>query len=129
MNAIQFRRLWKQEKAAFAAAGRVLGPWEGSWISEPSGHRGRLRGVVRQVGDDRLQVAFHAVFWKAFWMTYEPSLEGRPIDDGYEIQGSWRLPGPFGGQFSYEGIVTPTEFRARYRASSDHGSFLMQRPA
>lgn len=131
MNLIRFHRLWKRALAAPLPADRVLGPWEGSWRSEPSDHTGRLRCVVLEVDENpgRMHAAFHAVFWKVFRMTYEPQLDFRPADDGGEIRGSWVLPPPFGGEFHYQGTVTPEEFRATYRAPGDHGVFEMRRPA
>lgn len=128
MNVIRFNRLWREAVAAPVPADSVLGPWEGSWLSEPSGHRGALRCVVRDVGDGGMDAAFHAVYWKVLWMTYAPTLECAPIEGGWELGGSWDLPGPFGGEFAYEGTVTPSEFRARYRAAGDHGIFEMHRP-
>lgn len=128
MNVLRFHTLWREALADARPTDSILGPWIGSWESDPSGHTGALRCVVRSVDDRRLDAAFYAVFWKVFWMTYAPELRCRPVENGYEIRGSWRLPGPFGGDFSYEGTITPTDFRARYRAAGDHGTFRMRRP-
>lgn len=128
MNVFRFRGLWRQAVASPTPEDRVTGPWEGFWHSEPSGHRGRLRCVVRGVGDGRLDAAFHAVFWKVMRMTYEPTLRCRPLEgDGYEIEGAWKL-GWWMGEFRYEGTITPDAFEARYRSKGDHGVFEMRRP-
>lgn len=128
MNLIRFQRLWKEAVSGPLPEDRVLGPWVGSWLSEPSGHTGSLRCIVRDVDSESFRAAFHAVYWKVFWMTYEPRLDCHPVADGYQLRGAWKLPGPFGGEFAYEGIVTPSAFRARYRSVGDHGTFELRRP-
>lgn len=128
MNLLRFHRLWRRIRSRPGPEDDVTGPWEGSWHSEPTGHGGRLRCVIHHAGEGRIEAAFHAVFWKLFRATYEAELDARPIRDGYEIRGSRDLGRLFGGEFEYEGTVTPAEFRATYRSSSDHGTFTMRRP-
>jgi hypothetical protein len=127
---IGFNRDWTRAAATNATAPASLeGAWKGTWISEVNGHHGQLRAVVTAIPGKTppsdYDFRYHA--------TYKTILSGsyttrHHVDAKGALSGSQDLGSLVGGVFTYEGKVTPTEFRATYKSSSDHGLFEMKRP-
>lgn len=123
-----FNRDYKQALTQTPAAGSIEGAWAGSWLSDKNGHNGELRGVITRLDDNRYQTRFKARFWKLFTYTSEAEFEMQPHDNGFEFFGTKKLSWLAGGEYTYEGRVSPTNFFSTYSCKWDHGTFRMERP-
>jgi hypothetical protein len=123
-----FNRDWKKAATPLPADG-IAGRWEGSWLSEMDGHRGRLRCVITGLADGRYRAHYKATYWKIFRFSYtvEMQVEHRS-GDRFEMRGETNLGWWGGGVYQYEGEVSPTNFVCTYRSKYDHGRFRMERP-
>lgn len=128
---IGFNRDWQD--AAQAAPSRspkdLSGAWQGTWRSEQNGHEGQLRAIV-SVKDAKAGVyafRYHATYGKIFSATYEADHMATRRGGSYTLTGEKDL-GHMVGVYHFTGTATPTNFKASYKSSDDHGVFLMSRP-
>jgi len=134
-----FRKAWNEptpcmamlpNAAAMAKVSQVAGKWEGTWLSDASGHHGALRCVVDctkgKSGD-------HEFFYHATWKTilsgsYKAIHTVKKQKDGtYTFKGEHKMPDWAGGLYHYEGTIKGDEFKAKYRCSMDNGTYTMKR--
>ncbi len=124
-----FDRTWRKATAA-PMPQDFSGPWEGEWVSEANGHRGKLRCVVTPGAAPSDPCAFH--YW-ATWGIFRGS-----FTTAYPVtsvgQGRWQFKGAsdlgtLGGVYHHEGEATTERFQATYQSSrGDHGTMTMARP-
>ncbi len=107
----------------------IEGPWIGSWLSDKNGHHGELRGIITKVEGNTYETRFKAKFMKVFTYTSEAEFEMQPHNDGFEFFGTKKLGWLAGGEYTYEGRVSPKEFFSTYKNKWDHGTFQMERPS
>jgi hypothetical protein len=112
-----------------AGASSLVGAWEGSWHSDPSGHHGELRCILSQT-DSGYRSRYYATFTFLLPLSFEYEVPLTVLREGE----AWRFRGSAfidyliaGGWYEYEGLVTGDEFVASYRASFDSGVFRMKR--
>ncbi len=106
----------------------LVGPWEGRWVSEKSGHQGNLRAVIKPVEDNNYRARFKATYSKIFKFTHSVLLETTKTNGQYRFEGDADLGWLAGGRYQYEGNASETNFYSKYRSKHDHGYFLMKRP-
>lgn len=131
-----FRKAWKRDICpAPPPANGVAGKWEGTWLSEASGHHGKLRCVVSGALEEGKMHAKgdHEFFYHATWKTV---LSGsykavhnvqKQKDGGYVFKGEHKMPDWAGGLYHYEGTIKGDNFSACYKSSMDHGTYTMKR--
>lgn len=118
--------------------GEPTGRWEGKWISEGTGHSGRLRAVVMPAGPgpasatepaaERYIVHFHAIWGGIFRFGQKVEMTLQPLEDGtLVLSGQEDLGYLAGGLYKYSGVVTDDRFLCKYNSKHDHGLFRMQR--
>ena len=122
-----FHRHWK-EAAATDHSG-LTGAWDGSWISEASGHRGRLRCLIQQQSSTHYLAWFRANYAGLLNFGYRVPLEVTSSADLQTFQGKANLGSLVGGVYTYEGYATPTNLFSNYRCRLDHGRFELVRPS
>lgn len=122
-----FQRDWDRLAKGSAAAG-IEGRWDGTWKSDRSGHTDRLRCIVTDQGGQTYLARFHAKYGKIFSFGYSVPLTAEEHGNRYDFSGEANLGWYAGGQYSYQGSATATNFFSTYRCKSDHGSFQMRRP-
>ncbi len=109
---------------------RVPGNWEGTWLSEASGHQGNLRCVVSTARNPQ---GDHEFFYHATWMrilsgSYKAIHNVQRQKDGtYTFKGQHKMPNWAGGLYHYEGTIKGDEFKANYRCPIDNGTYTMKR--
>lgn len=123
-----FNREYQQALTLPPAAGSIEGAWLGSWLSDKNGHHGELRGLITRVEGNTHRTRFKARYWKIFSYTSEVDFEMQPHHDGFEFSGTKRLGWLAGGDYFYEGRVSPEKFFSTYSCKWDHGTFRMERP-
>ena len=106
----------------------IEGPWLGSWLSDKNGHHGELRGIITKLDGTTYETRFKARFWKLFTYTSEAQFEMQPHSDGFEFFGTKQLSWLAGGEYTYEGRVSPEKFFSTYQNKWDNGTFQMERP-
>jgi hypothetical protein len=121
-----FNREWKKVAPNPEAGSALEGRWEGQWISEVNGHRGRLRGLVSKDGEV-YRARFHAKYLKILSFGYTIPLKAEEADNGYKFRGEADLGDFAGGVYQYEGHADTTNFFSTYSSKYDHGTFQMQR--
>lgn len=124
-----FKREWKAAVKAGPQPG-LVGAWEGTWHSEGSGHRGRLRSVVSPSKNAEGDHAFHyhAIWGGILSGAYRVDHRVKEVKkDEWQFQGQHKMPGWAGGLYTYQGTVKGDDFQATYECAMDHGTFQMKR--
>lgn len=124
-----FHSDWKSAGRQPAAAHEITGRWQGHWTSDTSGHHDKLRCLVTHRADGGYDARYHAKYGKILSFSYTVKLEVEPQGDVFKFHGEANLGKWAGGPYHYEGKATPTNFFCTYQCKSDHGTFLMTRPA
>lgn len=127
-----FDRDFDEARSKPESAAALVGSWEGSWHSDPSGHAGGLRCIVTR-SDSGYRSRYYATFtFLVLPLSFEYEIPLRVLQDGE----AWRFRGSAvidyfvaGGLYEYEGLVSGDEFVASYRSSFDSGVFRMKRAA
>lgn len=131
-----FRKAWKCDMCpAPPPANGVAGKWQGTWHSDATGHRGKLRCVVSGELEEGKFYAKgdHTFFYHATWKTilsgsYKAIHNVRKQKDGsYRFTGDHKMPDWAGGLYHYEGTIKGDEFKANYKSAMDHGTYTMKR--
>jgi len=123
-----FNREWKKVGRNAVAGSGLEGRWEGKWVSEKNGHRGKLRCIVKKDGEV-YQARFHAKYQKILSFGYTVPLKVEPTEDGYKFSGEADLGSLAGGVYRYDGRADATNFFSTYSSQYDHGTFRMERPS
>ena len=125
-----FERDFDAAKAPSDGTAPLVGSWEGTWHSDPSGHAGGLRCIISRT-DSGYRSRYDATFtFLIFPLGFEYEVPLSAVKDG----DAWRFRGSAlidyciaGGTYEYEGYVAGDEFVASYRSSFDSGVFRMKR--
>jgi hypothetical protein len=124
-----FQRDWKAAAQTPATTGDVAGAWDGQWLSNVNGHRGRLQCILTKKTEALYDARFKARFWKIFSASYTVPLNITPGTNGsFHLDGESDLGKLAGGVYHYAGEANPTLFNTQYSNKYDHGAFQMKRP-
>lgn len=124
-----FGREWRAAGRQPAPVTGIGGRWEGVWISEVNGHRGRLRAILTPETNQVWRARFHARYAGLLSFGYTVSLQTTAAADGeVRFAGEADLGKLAGGVYSYTGRASATHFHATYRSREDHGRFELRRP-
>jgi hypothetical protein len=123
-----FHRDWESVPKA---AGGLEGAWDGTWLSDDSGHTGSLRCIITRREDRGFDARYYATYgWFLFWFDFEYTIPTTAVAEG----AAWLLRGSAvldswiaGGLYEYEARVEQDEYVASYRSSFDRGIFRMKR--
>lgn len=117
----KFERAWKGAAQGGGAGQR----WEGRWQSERSTHGGRLRAVLREPVNGKMEAFFEAG-WHGFTTAYPVELVAVRRRKKYELTGEHRLRSCIGGgTYHYSGTMEPGRFFTNYTSDYDTGSFSL----
>ena len=120
---------WKKAAATAPTANDISGRWEGSWLSDVNGHRGKLRCHVTRFDDTHYRTRYKATYWKILRIGYKVNIQVKQESPGvFRFRGETDLGWWGGGVYHYDGKVTPTNFFSTYQSKYDHGTFQMTRP-
>lgn len=109
------------------------GRWEGRWTSDR--HRvpfsskmesGNLRCVFTQIDAYRWRANFRAE-WMLGASEYLAELYGKQRGNTLHLKGEIPVSPIFGGNYRYEGTVTPDHFTLSYDSNYDTGIFEMRK--
>jgi hypothetical protein len=132
---IPYNRAWNKAAAISASNphphSNLSGAWQGTWRSEGTGHHGKLRAIATPDPSqpNAWTFRYHATWAKILSGGYHAHhLAHQQADNTYRISGEQDLGKIFGGTFKYDGIATPTHFKASYQSKADHGVFELSRP-
>lgn len=123
-----FNRDWKAAAVAPAPANSIEGRWEGKWLSDHNGHSGGLRALIKKLDNGQYETRFHATYGVIFRFGMQVKLDVQPAGGLWQFSGAEDLGKPY-GVYRYEGKASATNFFSTYKASFDHGTFQMTRPA
>ncbi len=123
-----FKRDWNAAIRNPPGEADLQGRWEGKWLSDATGHSGKLRCVVTKTAPDLYRARFHAKYQKILSFGYTVPLTTERTGNGFTFRGEANLGWWAGGVYSYEGKADATNFFARYSSKHDHGTFQMARP-
>jgi hypothetical protein len=113
---------------ASEAPGGLVGPWQGRWLSESTGHSGELRCIFKQGENGGHEASYRARWGWFFSFEYALPIEIESRPDGVvRFQSKADLGWPW-GEYEQEGEATGARLRSSYRAESDHGTFELERP-
>lgn len=128
-----FDRKWNRmgsEPSAKADTG-LAGRWVGTWTSERSNHKGKLRAIITPVNEITYRADFNATYLGILRFGYSMNLTARPEEGSAgatRFTGQENLGWIAGGLYQYEGVTDGQTFECTYQAKSDHGRFRMTRP-
>ena len=120
-----FHRDWR--KAAKTKPVGIEGRWEGTWTSDASGHKDKLRCLLTPISEGSYEARFHAKYRKVLSFGYTATFTGRQPNDVFYFSGDADLGRLAGGVYTYEGRVSPAKFFSTYNSKYDHGTFQMTR--
>lgn len=123
-----FGREWKEAARQPTPASGIGGRWEGTWVSEASGHSGRLRAILTPESAASHRARFHARYAGILSFGYTVTLRTTNDAAGVRFGGQADLGKFAGGVYTYAGHATPTHFFSTYQSKGDHGRFEMRRP-
>lgn len=124
-----FSRDWKAAAQKPAPTDDITGAWDGQWLSDRNGHRGRLQCLLTKQQNNTYSARFKARFWKIFTASYTVPLQITPgTNQNFQLEGDSNLGKLAGGVYRYSGEATPTRFNTKYTSKYDHGTFKMERP-
>lgn len=107
-------------------APNVAGKWSGTWESSKNkGHGGGLSCEAAEKNKNEWEAVFTAEYGKT--STYNVNLKGKPEDGKVVFGGKVDLGKDHGGEFTWTGRATATEFTGEYEGGGDIGSFKMKR--
>jgi hypothetical protein len=109
---------------------RLVGRWDGKWVSEASGHTGRLRAIITPVDATTYHVDYDAMFLGVLRFGYGMNLAvtADPAGGPVAFEGQEDLGALAGGVYRYHGTADGQTFRSTYESGNDHGRFEMTRP-
>ena len=118
------------------ASDPLAGRWEGKWVSDASGHAGKLRAIVTPLpnadaagGAPTYRVDYDAMFLAVLRFGYGMTLTAAPQPGGAtRFEGRDDLGPLAGGVYRYTGSADGRTFTATYTSPADHGRFEMTRP-
>lgn len=122
-----FHRDWR--KAGKTDAPGIAGRWEGTWTSDASGHKDKLRCLLTPISEETYEARFHAKYRKVLSFGYTATFTGRQTNDVFNFSGDADLGRLAGGVYTYEGQISPVKFISTYKSKYDYGTFEMKRPA
>jgi len=124
-----FGREWRATARQPAPVADISGRWEGVWVSEVSGHRGRLRAILTPETNQVWRARFHARYAGLLTFGYTVRLHTTAVADGeVRFEGEADLGKLAGGVYTYAGRANTTNFFATYQSRDDHGRFELRRP-
>ena len=123
-----FNREWKSALETPVRPGSVEGCWGGSWISDVSGHNGRLRCIITPGEETREYRAFYkATYKRILTFAYAVPMQTVSTNGSYRLSGAHDLGALAGGVYSYEATIKGDHFTATYTSRWDYGEFRMER--
>lgn len=137
LTGCSFDRQWRnmahaklvEGTAATEPSDALAGRWEGKWVSEQSGHSGRLRAIIKPVNGETYHVSYDARYMGILRFGYGMDLSAsRGTDGKIAFEGQENLGAIAGGMYRYKGTADGTTFHSTYESSADHGYFEMSRP-
>ena len=105
----------------------IVGRWQGAWLSEHNGHKGKLRAVATHKEGNIYRFQFGATFMLLLTASYDVDFTILPGDNFDILSGEAELPGYMGGLYNYEGKIENGKFTAKYKSKLDHGIFEMSK--
>jgi len=101
--------------------------WQGNWLSQRSGHQGKLSATFRRINDHQIRADFRGTFAKIIPFRYPARLNIVHEEPGLMILSGRKRLGPIMGEFRYEAIITPRHFSSTYRSKRDWGNWTLSR--
>lgn len=123
-----FHREWREASTRPTPSDDITGRWQGTWSSDVTNHRGKLRCVVTRESPDTYLFHYRATWKKILSGSYKVEETVEREGNQFRMHGGSDLGRLYGGHFTYEGTATPTNFFSTYRSARDHGVFRMTRP-
>jgi len=126
-----FNKEWKAVEGKAPSSSGIEGPWHGTWRSDVNAHTDQLRCLITPSTNGTYSARFQAKYrkWIRLTFSYTVSLTVTNQQDGFQFEGSADLGWLAGGDYTYRGRATPTNFFSSYRSRHDRGVFEMTRPA
>ena len=125
----RYQKQWdKAQNEILPPHQNLEGPWIGSWQSEPSGHSGKLKCIIKQTNKGQYEFYYWATWAKVISGGFRITCDVKKIEKEWAFDGDKDL-GSLGGKFIHSGTATPNKLKATYKSDrGDHGSFNLSRP-
>ena len=106
---------------------RIEGKWVGKWYCETTGHSGKLRCRLTQVGSDTYKARYDGTYQKfiPFWYTVEMQVVEREGVMHLNAEANLGLLG--GGLYRYQGTIEGDAFLTTYSSEHHNGTFELRR--
>lgn len=121
-----FQRDWS--RAAKEEFTGIAGRWEGTWESDASGHKDKLRCLLTPIDAQTYEARFRAKYRKVLSFSYTATFTGYHTNGAFYFSGEADLGKLAGGVYSYDGNITADRFFSTYQSKYDHGTFHLKRP-
>ena len=109
------------------APANIEGKWVGKWYCETTGHSGKLRCRLTQVGPDKYKARYDGTYQKfiPFWYTVEMQVEQREGVSHLNAEANLGWLG--GGKYLYQGTIEGDAFLTSYTSDHHNGTFELTR--
>jgi hypothetical protein len=125
----KYQKQWEKTQNEILPPHKNLeGSWVGSWKSEPSGHGGKLKCIIKETDKGQYEFYYWATWAKVISGGFRITCKVKKIDTEWTFEGDKNL-GSLGGKFTHTGTAFPNKLKATYKSDrGDHGSFTLSRP-
>lgn len=127
MGCSQFGSQWNALSSQNRPASGIEGRWEGTWVSDASGHSGQLLAAIRNTGGDRELASFSATYGDIIHFAYDTPMVARQRDGMTFFAGHEDLTILAGGVYHYDGHARADQLFCTYRSKYDYGHFSLRR--
>jgi hypothetical protein len=123
----QFDSQWNALASQNHPAAGIEGRWQGTWVSDASGHSGDLLAAIRNTGGGHNVAAFSATYGGIFHFAYDTPMVDRQRDGETFFEGQEDLSFLAGGVYRYDGHASTNQLFCTYRSKYDYGHFSLRR--
>ena len=105
----------------------IEGRWKGKWHCEQTGHSGKIKCRLLERENGLYQARFDGTYWGfiPFWYTIQMTITEQ--DGVYRAQAEEDLGWLGGGIYTYEGVISKSEFQISYTSKRHKGTFVLER--
>ncbi len=123
-----FERDWRACHQFANPCDSFAGRWEGTWHSESTGHKGKLRAIITPTdGDNLYHVRFKATYAFIIPYQFDIPMTVTTDDTGTHFEGQADLGWLAGGNYTYTGEARHGCFQSTYCTKKDTGTFTMSK--
>ena len=105
----------------------LSGNWQGCWISQNNGHRGRMNATLCQNSCGQIEAKFRGTFFRVLPFRYRAKLDIIHQEPGMTVLSGSKKLGPIMGEFQYDAVITDGQFNGSFSAGRTYGNWTLHK--